>query len=401
MNNKFINNMKKIIILIFLLTSLISGVHSQFIQVPLKLVNSSNVPLTGQAGNITFRHGPGYATPADLIGPLTVTEVGTTGNYIITGFSTYQQTKLYVSGVEQTWWGIQWTGDATQLFINTNGTLLFSANQGMNGFKITALANGTTNSDAINKGQADATYVRLDGTVPFTGNQSLGGFKITNLGNATSTGDAVSQSYGDSRYGMQSAEDFQAEPNTIIVDANLSTDYTGKKYRSISSAVTWIVGNNTLSSSNIWSIYVYPSKAGFYTDKWTWPDFINIFGMGKVVVKNTLTFSLFVRTGNTFRNKVKDIIFVQSDQTLNFETMLLYNCAFVADSRAVDFGRFEMHKTAFRDCDIFYDYTDNYYTDDGSNKIMDCNFPTDMTAKFVGSDKVYGWKYVTGDIIDY
>src|SRR5206468_649971 len=103
---------KKIIFLLIIFQSLIFNIQSlkaQFTQVPLKLVNSSNVPLTGQAGNITFRKSP-YGS-GDAIAGVTVTETGTTGNYIVTGFTTYQQAKLYVSGTEQTWWGIQWTGD--------------------------------------------------------------------------------------------------------------------------------------------------------------------------------------------------------------------------------------------------------------------------------------------------
>jgi len=365
--------------------------YSQFSQVPLKLVNSSNAPLTGQAGNITFRKSP--YSGGDVIGGLTVNEVGITGNYIAAGFTAYQQAKLYVSGTEQTWWVIQWTGDATTLFINTSGTLAFAANQSMGGFKLQNLGNATLSSDAVCLGFADSRYIKTDGTTPFSGDASMGNNKLTNVKPPASGTDAANKQYVDDNSGV--------EPNTIIVDGNLSADVTGKKYQTISSAITYISISGSPGSANIWGIYVYPNKTGYYTDNFIWPDYINIYGAGKVVIKNTLTYSLFVRTGLHVKNKTANITFVQSDQTLFFANLLLFNCAFVADSRGSDFGRLEIKSSTFRDCDIFYDYIDSYFTDDGGNRIMDCNFNTDMTALFAVSDKLYGWKFVTADAIDY
>lgn len=94
--------MKKIII-VFIIILACSTVYSQFESVPLRLVQSDGTPHTGQAANITFRRSPFGA--GNVISGLTVTEEGTAGNYIINGFTTFEKAKLFVSGVEQTWWG--------------------------------------------------------------------------------------------------------------------------------------------------------------------------------------------------------------------------------------------------------------------------------------------------------
>ncbi len=117
--------------------------YAQLNNVPLKLVNSSNVPLTGQAANIQFRYSPFGS--GNVIGGLTVTETGTTGNYIITGFTTLQKSKLFVyngsSWVEQTWWGGSdgiYTGDIVSYISGLNIPSLSGTNTwtGVNSFTV-------------------------------------------------------------------------------------------------------------------------------------------------------------------------------------------------------------------------------------------------------------------------
>ncbi|KXK56239.1 MAG: hypothetical protein UZ05_CHB002000252 [Chlorobi bacterium OLB5] len=94
--------MKKLLFA-FVLFIICSTVYSQFESVPLRLVTAEGLPHTGQSSNITFRRSPFGA--GNVISGLTVTEIGTAGNYIVNGFTTFERAKLFISGVEQTWWG--------------------------------------------------------------------------------------------------------------------------------------------------------------------------------------------------------------------------------------------------------------------------------------------------------
>lgn len=84
--------------------------YTQFTSLPVRLVNSAGEPLTVQAGNIEFTKYP-HNYPADIVSGLTITEHGTAGNYVAKGFSSFQYVKLWLGGVEQTWFDSVLTGN--------------------------------------------------------------------------------------------------------------------------------------------------------------------------------------------------------------------------------------------------------------------------------------------------
>lgn len=85
------------------------------------------------------------------------------------------------------------------MYIKTDGSVPFMANQTMADNKLTELADGEDPKDAVNLGQVtelmqniDLTkYIKKDGTVPFEGNQSIGNWKLTNLAKGVDELDAV------------------------------------------------------------------------------------------------------------------------------------------------------------------------------------------------------------------
>lgn len=91
--------------------------------------------------------------------------------------------------------------------IRRTGTVPFTANQSMGGFKITNLADGTASTDAVTVGQLSAYtavwnalqsyFLRLDGTVPMGGALAMGANKITGLAAGTVSTDAVNKSQLD------------------------------------------------------------------------------------------------------------------------------------------------------------------------------------------------------------
>jgi|GEM_PF-3312203 len=87
------------------------------------------------------------------------------------------------------WNGSDWTlySDPAQAQINAAGTVAFSANQPMGGFKLTGLAAGTANGDSVRFEQV----MLVGGDNAMTGDLDLGGFKAINSGTATDPDDLV------------------------------------------------------------------------------------------------------------------------------------------------------------------------------------------------------------------
>lgn len=112
--------MKKIILMLFVLLSC-SEIFSQT-QISLQLVTNTGAFINGlTSDNIKFRRSP--YTSGDVIAGLTVTQpVGNlTGNYIVTGFSAFEEVKLFVNDIEQTWFGIKYAGNPNSHFVNETG----------------------------------------------------------------------------------------------------------------------------------------------------------------------------------------------------------------------------------------------------------------------------------------
>ncbi len=114
--------MKKIIILAVTFLIFNFSVIAQFTSLPIRLVNATGAPLTGEAGNIEFTKYP-HNFPADKISGITVTEIGTAGNYVVKGFTDFQYVKLWLSGVEQYWFDSVLTGNIFSYLSNNYVTL--------------------------------------------------------------------------------------------------------------------------------------------------------------------------------------------------------------------------------------------------------------------------------------
>jgi len=144
--------MKNKIILFLLIFNLINLTNlmnplSQFTSVPIRLVNSSGDPLTGQAALIKFTKYP-HSYPGDIISSINVTEVGTAGNYIAKGFTAFQYAKLWVNGVNQTWFDSVLTGNVfTYLqsnYVTLGSTQTITGNKTLSGTNIFSGTNAFT-----------------------------------------------------------------------------------------------------------------------------------------------------------------------------------------------------------------------------------------------------------------
>lgn len=345
--------------------------------------DTTGAPVLGKASVTVVKDSGG--TP---IAGLTVTQVGSQGNYKITGFTDwYDLITVWIDGVLQGSYGIQNAGDPINKFINKSGTLAFTADQPMGSHKLTGLSAGTSAGHSV----------RFEQVVKNTGNENISGLKVFTdflpFSNVVpvSGGDLINKTYLDVR---------TLTLNTIIVDGNAGSDITAIRYRTISDAVAYIHGFGSASTSNRWTILVYPKKSGVYVDAWIWYDWINIFGIGEVVIRNTDTFSLFVRSGTSNKVKARNLTFVQGDLNLDFHSMNLANCNFVSVDGLSDFGRLQLGQSQFKNCGIYYDYLDGYIVNDGGNRIISCHGNASI-AWNTSTDDVYGYDYIVGAVLDF
>lgn len=106
--------------------------YSQFTSLPVRLVTSTGTPLTGQAANIEFTRYP-HNYPGNSVSGITVTEVGTAGNYVCRGFTAFEYVKLWLSGVNQSWFDSVQVGDIRSWLASNYMTL--STTQSLSGQK--------------------------------------------------------------------------------------------------------------------------------------------------------------------------------------------------------------------------------------------------------------------------
>jgi hypothetical protein len=95
--------------------------------------------------------------------------------------------------------------------------------------------------------------------------------------------------------------------------------------------MSWIYNNGSPGATNRWTIFVIPSENPYYTDNFTWYDYIDLIGLGMVDVNNTThtpPYSIFTRSGAmTDKNvKAENINFHSLDANVDLQKMILTNC---------------------------------------------------------------------------
>ncbi|MBZ0204238.1 MAG: hypothetical protein K8I03_14580 [Ignavibacteria bacterium] len=124
----------RITLIVLALIFLISNASAQFTSLPIRLVTATGTPMTGRAGEIEFTKYP-HNYPADIVASITVTEIGTAGNYIAKGFTSFQFVKLWLDGTNQQWFDSVLTGNIFSYLSGNYVTL--GTNQTITGQKTT------------------------------------------------------------------------------------------------------------------------------------------------------------------------------------------------------------------------------------------------------------------------
>lgn len=255
--------MKKILFILVSLLMFQVSLLSQFTSLPIRLVNATGAPLTGQSGNIEFTKYP-HNHPADKIAGITVTEVGTAGNYIAKGFTAFQFAKLWLAGVEQQWFDSVLTGNIfTYLSSNyvtlgttqtitgsknttgnwnatSTGNWLYSGSSTSNTFYKPYIINSSpwysdlsqlSGTSLLFKNAGDSLYLKreyvyydaADNRLYFNTTGSLGTFKIARRGNGQLFDMNTTDFYWSTESGLNLNHDI------LNRDSIASKNYTGIK----------------------------------------------------------------------------------------------------------------------------------------------------------------------------
>lgn len=134
--------------------------------------------------------------------------------------------------------------------IQKDGSVTFTANQPMGGFKLTGLAAGSGAGDSVRYEQA----ILASGVNAFAANQSMGGNKLTNVADPTSAQDAATKAYVDAV--AQGLRPKQAVRAATLVAGTLATSFENGD---VIDGVTLATGNRILIKNQ-----AAPAENGIY-----------------------------------------------------------------------------------------------------------------------------------------
>jgi hypothetical protein len=371
------------------------------IEVIIRVLNSGGGPVTGlTAANIKFRRSP-YITGNEISG-LAVAEIGSQGNYKISGFTIWQKAKLFINGVVQDWWGEQFTGDPSNYFVDiasaqsVTGAKIFSGNNSHTGNNSFSGANTFSGSNTHSGNNTFSGGNIFSSSNIFTGTAINADPRVITTGilynsNNPDADNLIWKKYADSAY-------LAVQANRLVVDAKASADVTGKLYRSIKDAVNYAYNTGSPSSSNRWEILVMPHPEAVYTEDFYWYDYIDIIGIGWVKLRNTLNRSLFIRSGAmTDRNvKAVNLHFENTDMNLNFKMMIADNCSVVMIEDNYS-PVLTLEDAQFRNSYFGLIGSGSMVTT-GSNRLINC--VGGIKAVWGPNDKIYNYTMIDGDYIE-
>lgn len=122
-------------------------------------------------------------------------------------------------------------------------------------FEASALTTSTVRTISMPDADVDLSLVlsaiQADGTVAFTANQSMGGFRLTNLASPVNPGDAAPKSYVDAAL---AGLDFQPDVDAVVADANTTAPGVGLPAAALGQR--YILESNTGTLNAAWGTIV-------------------------------------------------------------------------------------------------------------------------------------------------
>lgn len=185
-----------------------------------------------------------------------------------------------------------------------------------------------------------------------------------------------------------------ATTNTIIVDANRVADITKYVYNDVQGAIDF-AQLQTPSATSRWTILIVPHKntasyAG-YTGALTLYKYIDLIGLGNVMLQSTLSYS-GTWTGGTFSRLKNLIIRPLVDTNLTARGVEADNCHFGVEEDSLT-PVLSLENSQFNDCGFWrFGTVSTAPQTTGSNYIMNCIGNVGIT--WDSTDSVWSYNYI-------
>lgn len=183
----------------------------------------------------------------------------------------------------------------------------------------------------------------------------------------------------------------------LIVDSKQTSNITGKVYNTISAALTYAA--TIASVTRRISIFVFPHTSTGYSENITLPRYVNLIGVGNVVINGS--FSVISPGSWTGYDSSLHNLWIKA-QNLNIllDTLKCSNCIFWCNGASGEVN-LQVDGCEMFNCGFYVqnDVSIEIANTVKINRIVNCYGNTDIT--WLGTDKVYSYNYVTGDLIEF
>ncbi|MBE2228248.1 MAG: hypothetical protein IAE93_12920 [Ignavibacteria bacterium] len=183
--------------------------------------------------------------------------------------------------------------------------------------------------------------------------------------------------------------------NRLIVDSKQASNFTGKIYTTISSAISYAI-SQTPSASSRWEIFVMPHHSTGYSEDILLPRWCSVIGLGRVRILGSFD---IVSPGSWtgYDAKIMNLEFQQSNESYTLRNLNVADCLFHANGASGEVNLL-LNGCQFTNCgficqnDVNIEITNPVKI----NRVVNCIGNIDLT--WLGTDKVYSYNYITGDI---
>lgn len=358
----------------------------------LRLIDTTTgAAVTGQRENLALRVSP-YAG-GDVIGGLTVSEIGSQGNYKFTGFGAYyQDVKVFLNGSELTSFGIFDVGDPDDNYLSTSKTTA----QTLAGQLV---ASGTGLKTDIIVEKTGAAGVSVDGLTikdsAIRGTNPAFADVIAEYGSGNGvTVDGVLLK--DDIYTGHTGRAFLTDANNILVDNKRAADLAGYVYNDLDTALTYAAGVASVNSRI--NIFLKMHIGSYYTLSSAIPDYVNFFGIGGMVIIR----GVYTRSGSAaLSSRMENIYFEAYDGNHVIVRTIAKNTVWQTLVDSGSGGTISLTSSHINNCGLYGTYTDvgDDVTSGGTNKIN--NSFGNFNVSWQSSDNIYSFDYYAGDTFSY
>lgn len=193
-----------------------------------------------------------------------------------------------------------------------------------------------------------------------------------------------------------SGNTFPINGNRIIVDSKASSNVTGKIYQTIQGAISY-ASTQTPSATSKWEIFIMPHHSTGYAEDITLIRFVELFGLGKVLITGKLATTHGVsQTWTGYDARLENIFFNTVNKDINLKNLKSFDCIFKTNGSGGEVNLI-IDGAQMQNSGIYLqnDVNVEIYNSVKVNRIQNCFGNANLV--WLSTDKVYSFNYLTGD----